>query len=281
MGKEWATLPQHFRESGWQTYGAGKLFHPGLPPSFDARKSWDEFVWSQGDGTCTKDPGGCPTTPIGCNGTVNGWPVLEADVHNVDCRVGNVGLGHSGCENETGAIVEWAGLQSANGKRIWCAVNRSRLGGGGRMVDDVTAEAAMDFLTKQAKAAATTSNNETSQSQQQQQQPFFLAVGFHKPHTPYNFPSEFLDLYPPGSVRLPAKPNPPQGMPLAAWHESADSNSSWGLPTPAATAIEYRRAYYAATSYVDWNIGRVLDKLDELGLANDTVVALTSDHGYL
>ena len=60
VGKEWATLPQHFRESGWQTYGAGKLFHPGLPPSFDARKSWDEFVWSQGDGTCTTAPSRFP-----------------------------------------------------------------------------------------------------------------------------------------------------------------------------------------------------------------------------
>merc|ERR1712054_541590 len=99
--------------------------------------------------------------------------------------------------------------------------------------------------------------------------PFWLGVGFHKPHLPFNFPYQFASHYPLASVAGPKHKLPPAGMPLCAWHESG-FNNTWGEPTPDSIAAELRRAHYSAVSYVDHNIGLVLDKLDALGLTNST-----------
>jgi iduronate 2-sulfatase len=126
-------------------------------------------------------------------------------------------------------------------------------------------------------------------------QPFFVAVGFHKPHLPFVFPEEFLASYPAGSVQLPPNMFAPDGMPAIAWQSwgetrsyaditalglsGAPNSSDGGMP--AAKTLELRRAYYSAVSYTDDNIGQVLDALEQNGLANSTIVALWGDHGEL
>jgi uncharacterized sulfatase len=107
--------------------------------------------------------------------------------------------------------------------------------------------------------------------------PFFLAVGFYKPHTPYVAPQKYFDLYPLKKITLP-KAGTTNDMPGPA----VASTSPW--PWFGATeeqARECKRAYYATISFVDAQIGRVLDELDRLKLAEKTVVVFWSDHGYL
>jgi len=129
-------------------------------------------------------------------------------------------------------------------------------------------------------------------------QPFFLAVGFHRPHLPFVFPEEKLHEYPLDTIELPDNEEPPTGMPASAWSNfftmemkayddiKALKNSSLprlGLPgvqLPAAKVRELRRAYYASVSHMDDQIGLVLSALEESGLSNSTVVALWGDHGW-
>jgi uncharacterized sulfatase len=108
--------------------------------------------------------------------------------------------------------------------------------------------------------------------------PFFLAVGFFRPHTPFIAPKRYFDLYPPEVIKLPvAPPDDRADIPSAAFaHNNPDPN--YGLPAEACR--EALRAYLACVSFVDAQIGRVLTALDRLGLAGSTHVALWSDHGY-
>ena len=109
------------------------------------------------------------------------------------------------------------------------------------------------------------------------EKPFFLAVGFYKPHTPYVAPQKYFDLYPPRKISLP-----PTGATNHVPELALASTRPW--PWFGATeeqARECKRAYYATISFVDAQIGRVLDALDRLKLADNTIVVFWSDHGYL
>jgi arylsulfatase A-like enzyme len=116
-------------------------------------------------------------------------------------------------------------------------------------------------------------------------EPFFLAVGFVKPHLPFNAPSRYWELYPEES--LPAAVNQPfpEGAPQQAWHNWGELRHYEGVPAgdapvPDDLARKLVRGYRAATSYSDAQVGRVLAELDKLGLAGNTIVVLWGDHGY-
>eukprot|EP01062_Namystynia_karyoxenos_P026724 TRINITY_DN2067_c0_g5_i1.p2 TRINITY_DN2067_c0_g5~~TRINITY_DN2067_c0_g5_i1.p2 ORF type:complete len:542 (+),score=187.98 TRINITY_DN2067_c0_g5_i1:81-1706(+) len=122
-------------------------------------------------------------------------------------------------------------------------------------------------------------------------QPFFVAVGFHKPHLPFTFPKAMLDYYPESAVGIAPSQQPPEGMPEVAWFPYpellayADLKSSNG--TGAAGTVlaldeqrTLRRAYYAAVSATDLYLGRVLDALDASAYAKNTIVSLWGDHGW-
>ena len=133
--------------------------------------------------------------------------------------------------------------------------------------------------------------------------PFFLGVGFHKPHLPFYAPSRYYDLYPPASeIKLANNPNPPEGMPDIAWSAwaelrhysdmeklfnitkcSTDAQASIDgkeCRVPDDITRELRRAYYSCISYTDAQIGRVIKALDKQGFTNDTIVVLWADHGW-
>ncbi|MBI4600675.1 MAG: sulfatase [Planctomycetes bacterium] len=107
--------------------------------------------------------------------------------------------------------------------------------------------------------------------------PFFLAVGFFRPHTPYVAPRRHFDGYPLDKVALPETfEGDLEDVPeVAPWVQPPN----WGLGRQDCTAAV--RAYYACVSFVDAQVGRVLDALERLGLAERTVVVFWSDHGYL
>ncbi len=114
--------------------------------------------------------------------------------------------------------------------------------------------------------------------------PFFLAVGFWKPHSPFNAPQRYWDLYERSDVSPPLVPRAPFHVPPVAMHDSREILRAFGDRPggrPAADEVlALRHGYYAATSYADAQIGKVLDELDRLDLRKNTIVVLWSDHGY-
>ncbi len=113
-------------------------------------------------------------------------------------------------------------------------------------------------------------------------EPFFLAVGFIKPHSPYIAPKKYFDLY--DSVDLPTHPDFPSKAPKYAGHGSGELRRYTDQPKRGALPDENQRrvrhAYYACISFIDEQIGRVLSHLDALQLRDNTIVVLFGDHGY-
>lgn len=109
-------------------------------------------------------------------------------------------------------------------------------------------------------------------------EPFFIAAGFYKPHTPWITPKKYFEMYNPEDMSLP--------------EISADIRDDYPDLALASTkpwpyfginrdqAMECKLAYFAAISFVDAQIGRLLDALDSLGLSENTIIVFWSDHGY-
>lgn len=113
--------------------------------------------------------------------------------------------------------------------------------------------------------------------------PFFLACGFTNPHSPPRAPQKFFDLYDVAQMKLPVdfapRPTVPAGFPeLSVVPRNTDLFI--GRDASEEQAREMKRAYWAATSFMDDNVGRVLRALDELGLRDNTIVIFWGDHGY-
>ncbi len=115
-------------------------------------------------------------------------------------------------------------------------------------------------------------------------QPFFLAVGFAKPHLPFVAPKKYWDLYDPNTIPVPTIDHLPSGSPSFAGHSNGELHNYPGVPKedpiPAEFAKTLRHGYYACISYTDAQIGKVLDALDKEGLADNTVIVLWGDHGW-
>jgi arylsulfatase A-like enzyme len=113
--------------------------------------------------------------------------------------------------------------------------------------------------------------------------PFFIAVGFTKPHSPPTAPKKMFDLYDASKIKLPPDfaphPTVPEGFPTAS---VPGRNGDLFINRDASpeAAREMIKAYRASCSFTDWNIGRVLDALDRLKLADNTIVVFFGDHGY-
>jgi len=109
------------------------------------------------------------------------------------------------------------------------------------------------------------------------EKPFFLAVGFFRPHTPYVAPKKYFDLYPLDKIQLADVPaNHKEGVPAFAFgsHKKDQEQLTDDLRRQAI------QAYHASTSFMDAQLGKLLDALDRLGLAEHTIVVFFSDHGY-
>ncbi|HEU5396786.1 MAG TPA: sulfatase, partial [Verrucomicrobiae bacterium] len=114
-------------------------------------------------------------------------------------------------------------------------------------------------------------------------QPFFIACGFVKPHSPPTAPQKFFDQYDPGQIKLTPDfaswPTVPPGFPAAAIRKR-NADLFINRPASEAEAREVIRAYIASISWMDWNVGRVLGELDQLGLREKTIIVFLADHGY-
>ncbi|MDO8541178.1 MAG: sulfatase [Opitutaceae bacterium] len=114
-------------------------------------------------------------------------------------------------------------------------------------------------------------------------EPFFLAVGFVKPHLPFVSPKKYWDLYDPAKIALAPNKFRPKDAPDYAIQAGGELRSYHGIPTesiPDPLARELKHGYYAAISYMDAQVGKVLDELERLGLREKTIIVLWGDHGW-
>ena len=115
-------------------------------------------------------------------------------------------------------------------------------------------------------------------------EPFFLAVGFMKPHSPYNAPKKFWDLYKREEIAVLGPDEVPNNVPKLNWFNYKEIRSLTDLPKRGAfskeTAQRLRHGYYAATSYLDDNLGQIIQALKDNGLYDNTIIVFWSDHGY-
>jgi iduronate 2-sulfatase len=112
--------------------------------------------------------------------------------------------------------------------------------------------------------------------------PFFLAFGVLRPHLPFGAPARYLEPY--RNLELPAIPHPQKPTGVTTWHGSGEfmKYNRWGRDPreDAAFALEVRRHYAACVSFADAQVGRILERLDALGLRESTIVVLWGDHGW-
>ncbi len=117
-------------------------------------------------------------------------------------------------------------------------------------------------------------------------EPFFIVAGFVRPHLPFSAPKKYWDLYDPHRLPLPELETPPQDAPPIAGKTGGEIVAYKPVPegTGATYPMELKRklihGYYASTTYMDAQFGKVMDEVNHLGLLSNTVVVLWSDHGY-
>jgi iduronate 2-sulfatase len=113
-------------------------------------------------------------------------------------------------------------------------------------------------------------------------QPFFLAAGIIRPHLPFGAPAKYLEPY--QDATLPPTPHPEKPKGKTTWHGSGEfmKYNRWGKNPneDEAFAIEVRKHYAACVTYADAQVGRLLAKLDELKLRENTIIVLWGDHGW-
>jgi sialidase-1 len=238
---EVVTLPQHFKNHGYHAAAIGKLYH-GVFPDGCSNTKWD----TMGD----PQSWSAPAIRFGPRYyyTEDGIEAAKATFQRV-YRPTNPGPD------------DWTR------KLVFGPATESPDVPDGTLYDGQVADAAVEALRK---------------LQRRPEQPFFLAVGFIKPHSPYIAPKKYFDLY--DDVHTADDHALPSGAPAFAGHGSGELRRYTDQPQQGEISNEnqrrVRQAYYACVSYIDAQIGRVLNELDRLGLADNTIVSLYGDHGY-
>jgi iduronate 2-sulfatase len=209
------TLPQLFKEAGWQSHAFGKLYHLGGGKNLQSKQAW-------------MDSGKSWHTAQAFEATKTGKKMIQG-------------------RNVTHGALNWCQWGAADG------------------TDD-------DQPDGQIATATVAKINEMGDT------PWFIGCGFMKPHDPFIAPKKYFDLYPLDSLKI--------------WHDPADSKpvrqesvgfGDYGKAFAKFTDQEWRelfRAYCAGTSFMDAQLGRVLDVLDQKQLWDKTIVIFVGDHGY-
>jgi choline-sulfatase len=138
--------------------------------------------------------------------------------------------------------------------------------------DGKIADRAVDFLAQ------------TQVQRKGDKQPFFLAVGFMKPHLPFNAPEKYWAMYDEADIQLPPTYYRAEGTPAVIHHNSGELRNYSGVPKDEILPEDYAKnlihGYYASISYMDAQLGRVLDALEASGEADNTIIVFWGDHGW-
>jgi arylsulfatase A-like enzyme len=237
------TLPQCFKNGGYHTQGLSKIYHPGL----DDPASWSVPHWAPRGPAYMKPESRAQqrtrAQQVRAQGARSVDQVLERDPR-------------------TGLALR---VRSAP----------ARLKGPSWEDPDVADNALNDGKTADRAIAVL---------RDLKSKPFFLATGFLRPHLPFVAPKKYFDLYPKSKISPADNPFPPRDCPEIALSSWGELRSYTDIPRLGALdeskSRDLIRAYYAATSYTDAQIGRVLNELDRLGLREKTIVVLWGDHGW-
>ena len=238
------TLPQHFKMNGYHCAALSKIFHVG----FEDGRSWNEPHWYPRGRSVDTDP--------------VDWTKQIVTKHDVSVQEYAVKSQPDPADNDKPG-------KRANGKE-----------GKSGPAFEVSPKSDIE-LPDGATAAEAVKRLHDLKSKKK---PFFLAVGFLKPHLPFVAPKKYWDLYDPEKIPLPMIDHLPEGAPEFAGHTNSELHAYQGVPKenpiPADFAKTLRHGYYACISYTDAQIGKVLDALDAEGLAKNTVIVLWGDHGW-
>ncbi|MDM8007730.1 MAG: sulfatase [Phycisphaerae bacterium] len=237
------TLPQYFKQQGYHTQSMGKIFHGGL----DDPQSWSVPSWFPKGQGYHKPESLKTIEETQSRLKAEGKPYKEEVVRR---------------DEKTGTVLKI----KRSGQRVRGPAWEDPDVADNDLADGMVAEKAVETL------------------RQLKDKTFFLAVGFYKPHLPFIAPAKYFDLYPAAGVRLAANPFPPKDVPPVALHDFGELRAYSDMPKVGpvsdAKARELVRAYQAASSFTDAQIGRVLDELDRLGLRDKTIVVVWGDHGW-
>jgi len=208
------TLPQHFKQQGYDTRNVGKIYH-------DPKNAQDPISWSAPEIMAVTDEAGPKYVLTENLPTAGSWKAAATecvdvpDSAYVDGKVGNAAV---------------------------------------KLIEEL---------------------KDTT---------FFLAVGFRRPHLPFTAPKRYWDLYDVDEIPLPAHDRAPENTPEIALHNSVELRGYTDIPDVGPMSSgkirELRHGYYASVSYIDHQIGRLLDELERQNLLANTIIVLWSDHGY-
>ncbi|MGA7521309.1 MAG: sulfatase [Acidobacteriaceae bacterium] len=251
------TLPQAFLNNGYFTARAGKIYHYGNPDQIgtsglDDPPSWNESVNPAGVDHVKEEA-------LLTNFTPQNRPKAKG-------RAGMAALlkqlsGGRGADCwPRGGDPEGAEVAGGDGWGASIAMYEST-SSPQLHTDYLVADAAIAMLEKR---------------RMQPDDPWFLGVGFYKPHVPWIVPSEYFDMYPLQDIQ--ATPFNPDEMHIAPPWAYITRTPNYGMTTDQCRRAI--RAYYSAATFLDSNVGRVLDALHRLGLAENTTVVFWADHGW-
>ncbi|HSW01415.1 MAG TPA: sulfatase [Sedimentisphaerales bacterium] len=237
------TVGQHFKQHGYFVQGMGKIYHGGYddPPTWSAP-----------------------------------WQTPKATAYALP---ENLALNRRQYEGEPGGNTKETSKQR-NGKAT------TRPGGGTASGLNVRGPAfegvdVPDNTFQDGKVAELAVS--TLRDLSKRTEPFFLAVGFIKPHLPFVSPKKYWDLYDPVRIQLAPNKFRPKEAPDYAILAGGELRNYHGIPqgsVPDDLARQLKHGYYAAVSYMDAQVGKVLDELDRLDLRRNTIVILWGDHGW-
>ena len=248
------TLAQHFKNYGYFTQGMGKIYHGGYD---------DPVSWSTPWQTPKAAPYALPEN-VKLNERRR---EIDPDDEPAATKAKGKGQGKAKAKAKTDqAALSAAGASSS-------AVNS-------RGPAFESADVPDNFYQdgKVAELALT-----TLQAMSKKNEPFFLAVGFVKPHLPFVSPKKYWDLYDPAKIELAPNKFRPKDAPEYAILAGGELRNYHGIPTtsiPDDLARQLKHGYYAAISYMDAQVGKLLDELDRLDLRKNTIVILWGDHGW-
>ncbi len=249
------TLPEYLKNNGYETTGCGKVYdHNCVDTSFDA-PSWTQPQLMNVDDRYYAD---------GMKGGNYRDPETSTQYKELNRYLKTIGIEMDDVKKDQKAFSA-AMLKFPKAK----PVTECRDLPDDSYDDGAYANCAVEQMEQLAKGG----------------KPFFLAVGFRKPHLPFVAPKKYWDLYDPANIELAPYQKKPEGAPDFAMQDSWELRSSYsGIPGDGPIPDEVQRnmihGYRACVSYVDAQIGKVLAKLDELGLSKNTIVVLWGDHGW-
>lgn len=245
MGASYHTMPQHFKENGYDSRGFYVVFHYNESDS----QSWSKSQWFPAL------PDHCdPEIPVGCWEEQRQW--VDPKSHEL--------------------VLERIRNLKAQGRKIEGEFRRFR--GPGTESPDVDDSAYCDGQATDEVIAAIKNHDG--------KKPFFFAVGYEMGHTPWCAPKKYWDLYDREKLTIPGAADQPPGTPDWVMGDKEPAQFYWQNSYDKVWHPSYEEekemlhGHYACISFYDAQIGRLVDALKEQDLYNDTIIVVTTDHGF-